>query len=292
VTRVLRSCSAASIAAARTIFNDCLNVLFPSDCRVCGAPLLALSRAHVCDSCVGRIVPQAGTLCTRCGDALPPESLRFLTLSSAANAGECTLCRLAPPEFTRAVAYAVYDDEVREMLHLLKFNGMHRVAHHVLGEPMAQAILQLEPHAADDLLVIPVPLFAARQRSRGFNQAQLLASAALARLRKLRPAWRLTLEPNNLIRVKDTRSLFALQPQQRRASLRGAFRVAAPERLRGREILLIDDIMTTGATARECARVLRRAGARKVWVATLARAQTRRIALWDAALPSAPQGFG
>jgi ComF family protein len=224
------------------------------------------------------------------------ESARF---AAALGVTECTLCRFAPPEFTRAVAFAEYDAEVREMLHLLKFHGMRSVAQHVLGRWLADAILQLEPSAARDLIVVPVPLFAARERSRGFNQATLLADSALQRLRHLRPSWKLHLQPFALLRVKDTRALFALQPHQRRHSLRGAFRIGDAALVRGREVLLIDDILTTGATARECARVLLRAGATNIWVATVARAQPESVRLtfapesavarWDApTMPSAP----
>jgi ComF family protein len=214
------------------------------------------------------------------------ESARF---ADAMRASECTMCRLAPPEFQRAVAFAVYDEEVREMLHLLKFNGMRKIADAVLGDGMAGAMLQLEDAAANDLLIIPVPMFAARQRSRGFNQAQVLAEAGLSRLKKLRPSWRLVLKLDVLRRVRDTNALFAMNPSVRRKSLKGAFRVDNADAIRGREVLLIDDIMTTGATARECSRVLMRAGAAKVWVVTMARAQAEigvarmtDVAIWDA----------
>ena len=190
---------------------------------------------------------------------------------------ECTMCRLAPPEFARAVAYAEYDAEVREMLHLLKFNGVREVAAHLLGDYLALAILKFEDKAARELLVIPVPLFAERERSRGFNQSQLLAESALKRLRTLRRGWKLQLDTKSLARVKDTRALFTMQPHERRKNLRGAFRVVDAEPIRDREVLLIDDIMTTGATARECARVLLRAGAARVWVATVAKAQPESV---------------
>ena len=187
------------------------------------------------------------------------------------------MCRLAPPEFTRAVAYAEYDAEVREMLHLLKFNGVREIASHLLGGYLAQAILKLEGQAARELLVIPVPLFAARERSRGFNQSKLLAHSAVERLRKLRRGWKLELDTTSFARVKDTRALFTMQPHERRKNLRGAFRVLEADAIRGRDVLLIDDIMTTGATARECARVLLRAGAAKIWVATVAKAQPESV---------------
>ena len=179
------------------------------------------------------------------------------------------------------------------MLHLLKFNGMRGVAEHVLGVGMGAAVQKLRDVAANDLVVLPVPLFTARERKRGFNQARLLAEAAVKRLRQLEPRWRLSLRGEVLIRVKDTPALYDLNPAQRRRNLKGAFRVMDAEAVRGREVLLVDDIMTTGATARECARVLKLAGAAKVWVATAAKAQPESIqsavqheadgfAMWDA----------
>jgi ComF family protein len=142
-----------------------------------------------------------------------------------------------------------------------------------------------------ELVVVPVPLFGARERERGFNQATVLAEAMLRQMKRLRPAWRLRLESRALLRVKDTRALYRLSPRQRRAALRGAFRMANAEAVSGREVLLLDDIMTTGATANECARVLLRGGAAKVWVVTAAKAQPESVrsvaepdgaALWSA----------
>jgi ComF family protein len=198
------------------------------------------------------------------------ESARF---AAAMGVRACTMCRLAPPEFERAVASGDYDDEMREMLHLLKFAGRRQLAELVLGERVARAAMMLREAAAKDLIVVPVPLFAARERERGYNQALLLARAAVKRLRKMTPEWRLRIESSALQRVRETRNLYGMSRRQRRVSLRGAFRIAKSEAVRGREVLLVDDIMTTGATARECARVLMRAGAAKVWVATAAKVQ-------------------
>jgi ComF family protein len=280
------------------VVADFANVMMPSDCRVCGAAMAALARVRVCEACVARVGTQAETeqdvLCTRCGDALGMESARF---AAAMGVSECTMCRLVPPQFDRAVAYANYEDEMRRMLHLLKFEGMRGVAEYVLGDAMAAAAQKLRGDAGDEPMVIAVPLFAAREKTRGFNQARVLAEVMVKRLRRLEPGWRLRLCSGVLERVKDTRALYALNPKQRRSSLRGAFRVADGEAVRGREVLLIDDIMTTGATARECARVLKRAGAAKVWVVTAARAQPESVqravqhdsesfAMWDAAVPA------
>jgi ComF family protein len=192
----------------------------------------------------------------------------------------CSSCRMVPPEFERAVAYATYQDELREMVHLLKYERMRTVAK-PLGLLLARAIETLESEAGSELLVVAVPLFPSKQRERGYNQAVLLADAALSELRKSRPSWRLQAAHGAIRRVKDTRSQFELTPKGRRRNLQGAFAVSERAALAGREILLVDDIYTTGATARACARVLRRAGAGKVWVATVSRAQREMVAAWD-----------
>ena len=161
------------------------------------------------------------------------------------------------------------------MIHALKYDGILPVAER-LGELLADAVMKLEcdsnvPHA--DLLVIAVPMHATKRKQRGFNHAELLAKAAVRELHRRRPDWTLTLEGGVLERRKATLSQAGLSPHQRRANLRGVFFVAHPELVKGRHVLLIDDIYTTGATARACSQVLRRAGAASVRVATVARPQ-------------------
>ena len=182
---------------------------------------------------------------------------------------ECLACRLAPPEFERAVAFGSYQDELRALIHLLKYEQVTGLAG-LLGEKLAEAVLELQGEAASELLVVAVPLFARAERARGYNQARLLGDAAVKRLRTLRPEWTLQAAHGVLVRRKSTESQFVLSRNARRRNLAGAFAISG--NVAGREVLLIDDILTTGATARECARVLKRDGAAKVWVATVARA--------------------
>jgi ComF family protein len=131
-----------------------------------------------------------------------------------------------------------------------------------------------------DVVAIAVPLFSSKQHARGYNQSVLLVKEALRELRRSH-AWRPAEAHRALRRVRDTESQFGLTASGRRRNLRGAFVVADPAAIAGREVLLVDDIYTTGATARECARVLKQAGAEKVWVVTVARAQREMAGLWD-----------
>ncbi len=140
---------------------------------------------------------------------------------------------------------------------------------------LASAIAQLAPEAPTDLLVIPVPLHRTKHRERGFNQARALAKSAIDAMAQSHPGWHLTLAPAALMRLRSTESQAGLTPRQRRHNVRGAFKVSDPSAVQGRNILLVDDILTTGATARAAAQSLKRAGAAAVYVATLARA--RRI---------------
>jgi len=160
---------------------------------------------------------------------------------------------------------------MRPLLHLLKYEGLEPIATR-LGQAIAGKLARYADLPADPL-VVPVPLFRSRQKQRGFNQAELLASATLRAIRALRPEWRGQLAAKVLQRSRATQSQAGLSLSERRRNLRGAFFVSDTDAVRGRDVLLIDDIYTTGATARACSWVLKRAGAASVRVATAARAQ-------------------
>ena len=172
----------------------------------------------------------------------------------------------------RAVSFGPYEGRMRQVIHALKYDRLRPAARH-LGALLAQAIGQLQAEAPGEMLVIPVPLHRSKSAVRGFNQARLLATEAMAALKKMRPEWRLRLASTTVVRQCATKSQAGLTPRQRRVNVRGAFVVPDPETVNGKHVLVIDDIMTTGATARSVAQVLIRAGAAKVWVATLARAR-------------------
>ena len=187
----------------------------------------------------------------------------------------CRQCRLASPPFELAVAHGVYQGTMRSLLHLLKYEGLEPIAED-LGKLIALRVAAISD-LPEKMVVVPVPLFRTRRRERGFNQAELLAQASVRAMRRLRPAWVGEFAPGVLARQRATESQAGLSPHQRRRNLRGAFFVSDPTRVRGRDVLLVDDIYTTGATARVCSEALKRAGAARVWVATAARAQRRQV---------------
>jgi len=244
--------------AAATLFFT----LFPADCRICGSPLIRVSRLPICQTCLIALRPLQGSYCSVCGEAL------HIPGSIGTAESRCLLCQRADPPFERAVAYGSYDAELRDLIHVFKFQQV-RTAAEVLGRMLAETMAQLEKAMpVGTIAVVPVPLHKRKQAQRGFNQAEMIARAALKQLSRPK---RFDLCAGVLLRRRETGSQIGLTCHQRRENLRGAFAVSEPARILNRDILLVDDVLTTGTTASECARVLLRSGAARVWVATVAR---------------------
>jgi ComF family protein len=180
------------------------------------------------------------------------------------------LCRRLQPPFSKAVAYGSYDGGLRELIHLLKYQQV-RPAAGALGGMLAEATAGLDSCWAQPqppVAVVPVPLHARKLRQRGFNQSELIVREALKIAGR---NGRLALRSGVLERRRETQSQTGLTRHQRRENIRGAFIVVTPEQIVGRDVLVVDDVFTTGTTVWECARVLLRAGASKIYVATVAR---------------------
>jgi ComF family protein len=228
-----------------------LDFFLPRLCVFCGEVAGAETPAAVCPACEAKVEWVASPLCSCCGRVFPMRE-----------GGDhlCGPCQTDPPPFPRARAAALYDEEgpSGQAIKRFKYNrrlDMLPVMHHWLKRPLCLELVQ----EAD--LVAPVPLHPSRLRQRGFNQALLLAQAFPE----------VPLEREFLARQRHTPPQAGLNPKERRDNVKGAFAVPRPELVKGKSILLIDDVFTTGATVRECAKVLRRAGAREVNVLTVAR---------------------
>jgi ComF family protein len=252
-----------------SLADGLLSVLFPSHCRLCQAPLTQMSRLPVCPACLANVRPVEGQRCAVCGERLMSRHLQQDTpevLSAAPPL--CPMCRQNEPTFTRASAYGSNEAGLRDLVHLLKYERV-RPAANLLGRMLAEVVAELaESFGPQPPVVIAVPLHASKMRQRGFNQSELIARAML----KLKPAaLDVRLNTTVLARHRATETQTGLTPSQRRDNVRGAFEVARGDQIRGRDILLVDDVFTTGSTVSECARVLRRAGAGRVFVATVVR---------------------
>ena len=180
--------------------------------------------------------------------------------------GRCHGWRDFDPDFERAVSFAESEGALRGLIHLLKYDKV-LPAVPVLGGMLAQAIKQVASGDKDWLpLIVPVPLHASKRGERGFHQAELIVRAAVNRLPQS-----FETAAGLLQRQRPTHSQVGLSREERVANLRDAFRVITPERVKGRTVIVVDDMMTTGTTVSECARVLKKAGAERVWAAMVAR---------------------
>ncbi|MGI9384426.1 MAG: ComF family protein [Methyloligellaceae bacterium] len=244
--------SAASVSSAvRSSFARISDVLLPPLCLSCRSAVEG--HGGLCPSCWSRIDFIQRPLCERLGIPLPYAAGERI-VSAAALAD--------PPVYDRARAAARYDGEMRKLVHDLKYRDSHEGVE-LFARWLAHAASEL---LADADVLIPVPLARLRLWRRRFNQSALLA-AGVARLSGVRT------DPFLLERVRRTASQVGLTVEQRRRNVAGAFAVHAPRRpeLAGRNVVLVDDVITTGATANACARALRRAGAARVDVLALAR---------------------
>ncbi len=257
----------------RELLHLVLDLCLPAACPRCGQAL-ERGATRFCEACLDAIRCITPPLCPICG-----------TPFVAALADHpCGACARRPPAFRAARAAGPYEGALLESVHRLKFGGdlvQAPALAGLLGPPLASLAadanhggsLLLSPlHAERDSrppydLVVPVPLHPRRLRERGFNQAHLIAAEMIRA--GLFPPWT-ALAPAALARVRETSPQTKLSRAQRLRNLRGAFR-GKPKAARGRTILLIDDVMTTGATLEGCALALLRAGARSVDALVVAR---------------------
>ena len=230
-----------------------LDWVYPRVCPGCQIPSDREER-YWCWDCLQTITLFEGTgLCSLCG--YPSEG-------KVSHSFVCGACRAHKPAYERARAAADFRGTLQEQIHAFKY-------HHALW--MKQDLCDLlegsvHAHfiAAAIDVVLPVPLFSTRQRERSYNQAALLAEELARRIDR-------RFDEQSLVRLRETETQTHFNAVKRRENMSGAFSVVRPEWVRHRCVLLVDDVMTTGATLHECAKALKQAGARVVWALTVAR---------------------
>jgi len=236
-------------------------LLFPDDCRVCENPLQNLSRIPICQSCLESPLPLTAVhACRVCQtpfvDAFPLDEHDL-----------CTVCRRREVSFDAAYSFGSYEGTLRDLIRLFKYSRIES-----LSKPLSRLLIEAVPQGHRFDLVTAMPMHWYRRWERGFNQAELLAKPV---------ARRLGLPASHVLRrVRLGKRQAGLGATARRNNLRSAFQLARNARVDGKNILLIDDVLTTGSTLAAASAVLKSAGANHVCALTVARV-VRRTGLPD-----------
>ena len=231
------------------MLNAILNLVFPADCVVCDQPITEWSSGAVCTRCANQLEPTSAPFCQQCG------STQSVDESDTDGSTPCRLCRAGLTRYGLGRSALAFDETLRAAIHHFKYND--RVS---LARPFGRAMRECFDSAPFTATrVVPVPLHRTRTRHRGYNQALLLA---------LRLG--LEVEAGLTRRVRPTATQTGLSRNQRIENVRNAFECRGP--VKG-SYLIVDDVMTTGATINEVARMLLKNGASRVEVLTLTRVQ-------------------
>ncbi|MBT8043252.1 MAG: ComF family protein [Pontiella sp.] len=228
------------------------DMLYPRSCIGCGTSAPETFR-YICWDCWSGAMRVEPPFCDLCGDPVA---------GSVDHDFICYACSAEKPAFDGARSAARYDGVVGEALRQLKYEKALWLATD-MAELLHTCMLAEYPEKTFDL-VVPVPLFRVRRRERGYNQSAVLA-------RELGKRMPCRTVPNLLRRIRPTATQTNLTAPQRLSNVQGAFRSGPRRRLAGQRILLVDDVMTTGATVNVCAKALKKGGALSVHVLTVAR---------------------
>lgn len=227
-----------------------LSLFFPVRCEACGVALAAENAAGLCDICQSQVRWLKPPFCSGCGR------------SSFYGQTRCAHCRWQSPAYDAAYACAAYDGHMKTLLHRYKFGRRRSLKNYLAAILAAFAARYLAQRRFD--AVVAVPLDAAKIKKRGFNQSQLLSQRLAATLG-------IPDKSSSLKRLKSASDQARLSKRQRRMNIRGCFYASQRATFADARVLLVDDVLTTGHTASDCARALKEAGAESVTVLACAR---------------------
>jgi len=235
-------------------FNTFIDIIYPRQCFACDKPIEDNMEKYVCRPCLGKIKIGEDNRCVRCG----------LSLGQYADKETfgCILCKDLSLWFDSVHCVGEYAGIIKELIHKFKY-GRNEVLHITLGGLLVKGVSCVNIMNYIDL-VVPVPLFWTKRLKRRFNQSELIS-------KELAKYYSLPHSKGNLRRIRATETQTKLTRNQRIANVKGAFNVRKPGKLTNKRILLVDDVMTTGMTTSECARILKENGACRVEVLVLGR---------------------
>jgi ComF family protein len=250
----------------RSGLDGLASVLFPAPCRICSTTLLTASRIPICAKCFASFEPIAKPFCQRCGRPflIPPGTVDAPEQLELGKTRQtlCRVCRDGFFAFDAARSFGAYNEALKKAVLLLKFEELT-----CLGDWFASRLVEVLSAEAEQFradVVVPVPLHPDRQRERGYNQAEVIARPLARKLHLKQGAYLLT-------RTRPRPARLVLSRKEHWDSVRGAYATRKGLRVDKLRILLVDDVMTTGATLDSCSRVLKSAGAAAVLGVTVAR---------------------
>lgn len=243
----------------RAVLGKLADLIWPRVCAVESCRRTSdRAERHVCSRCFASLpFHEAGGACRICGG---------LVAASTRHDFVCEFCQSDPPAYEFARSAVLYSEPADQLVQDFKFRRATWICEDLVDLLEGAVRAKLEFHDVD--VVVPVPLHPNRERERGYNQSALLARSLAKRLDR-------RADCRSLVRAVDTEHQARLSGDARRNNLKNAFAVPDSRWVRGRTVLLVDDVMTTGATLSNCARPLLKAGAARVWCVTVARAVMR-----------------
>ncbi|HAK61027.1 MAG TPA: ComF family protein [Nitrospiraceae bacterium] len=239
---------------AMTLLNGILSFILPTSCCHCNSPVGDSFIPFFCSSCWDDFPLLDGPTCPRCGRLFEsPEALAH------SPSHLCGTCRQRLPHYDQALSVGYFEGPLRDAIHQFKYRPCR-----TLAGPLSDWMLRDLRLTPGIDFIMPVPLHRARLRKRGFNQSLLLAHA-------VSEFSGIPLSYDNLLRIRPTRPQIELTEEERIQNVAGAFSLTMPEAVKGKTLLLVDDVFTTGATMNACAAVLKESGAERIVSLTLAR---------------------
>jgi ComF family protein len=235
-----------------------LNFVFPLDCKICEKPIRESKGYSICEDCFKTIELIERPYCAKCGKPLIPTDFFKQNREIL-----CLDCKRKKYSFEFSRSTGIYDKVLKKCIHLFKYYGEKKLAK-PLGKLMVDSLVKNDEFKRKIDLIIPVPLHRNDLKKRGFNQSVLLGKVTGDYLS-------IPVRENVLVKKKLTPFQVNLSKKERKINILGAFSVEKPEEIEGKNILILDDVFTTGATVEECTKELMKARAKNIFVLTLAR---------------------